>query len=67
MEVLVQEDRPLSLVVAERTGVRHESPQVICLVGGRAAGRASHREITAATLSRMLPASRREGPPDSRE
>jgi len=56
--VLVREDRPLSLAVAERTGVRHESPQVICLVGGRAVGQASHGDITATTLRRLLPAAR---------
>jgi bacillithiol system protein YtxJ len=52
--VLVREDRPLSLAVAERTGVRHESPQVICISGGRAVGHASHREVTVASLRRML-------------
>lgn len=53
--MLVREDRPLSLAVAERTGVIHESPQVICLVGGRAVRHASHHEITEAGLKRMLP------------
>jgi bacillithiol system protein YtxJ len=52
--VLVREDRPLSLAVAERSGVRHESPQVICLVGGKAVKHASHHEITVAQLKRML-------------
>ena len=55
VEVLVREDRPLSQAVAERTGVRHESPQVICLVGGHPAAHASHREITGEALRRMLP------------
>ena len=54
----MREDRPLSLAVAERTGVRHESPQVICLVAGRAAAHASHRDITRESLRRMLPAGR---------
>jgi len=52
--VLVREDRPLSLAVAERTGVMHESPQVICLVGGKAVGHASHRAVTAKALQEML-------------
>jgi len=52
--VLVREDRPLSLAVAERSGVRHESPQVICLVGGKAVGHASHSGITAQALKEML-------------
>lgn len=46
----MREDRPLSLAVAERTGVRHESPQVICLVGGKAKWHLSHHAITAAAL-----------------
>jgi len=55
--VLVREDRPLSLAVAERTGVMHESPQVICLVGGKAVRHASHRDVTVATLREMLASS----------
>lgn len=54
VEVLVREDRPLSLAVAERSGVPHESPQVICLAGGKAVGHASHYGITAAALKEML-------------
>jgi bacillithiol system protein YtxJ len=50
VEVLVREDRPLSLAVAERTGVAHESPQVILLSGGRARWHASHRAVTLAAL-----------------
>jgi bacillithiol system protein YtxJ len=56
--VLVREDRPLSLTVAERTGVQHASPQAICLVAGKAVRHASHREITVETLRRMLPPQR---------
>lgn len=54
----MREDRPLSLVVEEQTGVPHESPQVICLVGGRAVAQASHYDITAERLGRMLPPGR---------
>lgn len=54
----MREDRPLSLAVAERTGVAHQSPQVICLSGGRAVGHASHYDITAAELARLLAAAR---------
>lgn len=50
----MREDRPLSLELAERTGVPHESPQVICLLRGRAVAHASHREITAQRLAAML-------------
>jgi len=59
--VLVREDRPLSLAVAESSGIRHESPQVICLVGGRAYRQASHRDITVAALREMLPKPQRPG------
>jgi len=52
--VLVREDRPLSLAVAERTGVTHESPQVICLAGGKSVGHASHYGITLGALKEML-------------
>jgi bacillithiol system protein YtxJ len=55
VEVLVREDRALSQAIAERTGVRHESPQVICLVGGRAVAHASHYDITVERLGGMLP------------
>ena len=53
--MLVREDRPLSLAVAAKTGVAHQSPQVICLVGGKAVGHASHYDITTASLRGMLP------------
>ena len=48
--MLVREDRPLSLAIAERTGVAHESPQVILLSGGRPCWHASHRAVTLAAL-----------------
>jgi len=53
-EVLVREDRELSLDIAERTGVKHESPQAIRIAGGRAVRQLSHRAITAASLEGLL-------------
>lgn len=44
--VNVREQRELSNWVAEATGVRHESPQLILLRGGAAAKSWSHFEIT---------------------
>jgi bacillithiol system protein YtxJ len=44
--VVVQSARPVSNQVAERTGLRHESPQAIVLRGGRPVWSASHYEIT---------------------
>jgi bacillithiol system protein YtxJ len=46
----VVKERPLARVVAERTGVRHESPQAILLVGGAAQWNASHGAITVGSL-----------------
>lgn len=54
----MREDRPLALAVEAQTGVPHQSPQVICLVGGRAVAQASHFDITAERLGRMLPPGR---------
>ena len=44
--------RDLSRAIAARTGVRHESPQVIVLRDGRAVWDASHWEITAGAVAR---------------
>lgn len=52
--IVVQEARPLSEAVAERTGVRHESPQALLLSGGEAVWHASHGAITAEALAREL-------------
>lgn len=47
----VVRERELSLEIAARLGVRHESPQVILVVSGAAAWDASHGAITAAALA----------------
>ncbi len=44
----------LSQEVEARTGVRHESPQVIVLVGGRVAWHASHRRVTAKVIRQAV-------------
>lgn len=46
----IQNARPLSAAVAEATGVRHQSPQVILLRGGEAAWHTSHGRITVEAL-----------------
>lgn len=46
--------RALSQTAAARTGVRHESPQAILIVGGRAVWNASHGAITRASLSEAV-------------
>jgi bacillithiol system protein YtxJ len=48
--VEVQSDREISRLIAERTGLRHESPQVILLRRGKAVWDASHWQIKANTV-----------------
>lgn len=48
--VEIQRARPVSAAVAERTGVRHESPQVLRIEGGEATWSASHWAITRRAL-----------------
>lgn len=48
--VLVVEHRPVSNAVAEDTGVKHESPQVLLLKNGAPVWNISHWRITAAAL-----------------
>lgn len=48
---LVVENRALSNAIAERLGVKHESPQAILVSGGRAIWSRTHRAISAAALS----------------
>ena len=43
--------RALSQAIALRTGIRHESPQVLVLYRGEAVWWASHRAITAASVA----------------
>ena len=48
--------RPLSQLIAARSGVEHESPQVIIFRRGTPIWNASHQDITAAALARQFPA-----------
>ena len=50
----IQNARPVSNAVAERTGVRHESPQALLFVDGEVVWHASHGSITQASLERAL-------------
>lgn len=50
----VQNARELSNLVAERTGVRHESPQALLFVDGEVAWHASHWSIKQAALGQAL-------------
>lgn len=44
--ILVREDRPVSNEVAERYGIKHESPQVFLLDGSDVKWHTSHWKIT---------------------
>ncbi len=50
----VTRGKELSAAIEERTGVRHESPQVLVLRDGKAAWHASHFAITAKAVSAAL-------------
>lgn len=50
----VLRSRPLSSLLAERLRVRHESPQLLVVEGGRCIAHASHDAIDEAFLARHL-------------
>jgi bacillithiol system protein YtxJ len=52
--VLVIENRKLSNAIAERFGVRHESPQALLIKDGRVIWHASHWSITLDSLNDAL-------------
>jgi bacillithiol system protein YtxJ len=52
--VVVQRARSISNEIAERTNIRHESPQAIVLKNGEAIYHASHYDITAEGILNLL-------------
>jgi monothiol bacilliredoxin len=52
--ITVQTHRRVSDAVADRFGIRHETPQAIVLRGGKVVWNASHFRITAAQLDQAL-------------
>ncbi|HEY0170701.1 MAG TPA: bacillithiol system redox-active protein YtxJ [Pyrinomonadaceae bacterium] len=52
--VVVQQSRDLSQQVAERTGVRHETPQALVLRNGRVVWNASHFDITSDVVEQAV-------------
>ena len=52
--VTVQTHRPVSDAVAQRLGLRHETPQAILLRDGKIVWNASHFRITASQLDQVL-------------
>lgn len=53
-KIVVQRARPLSNLVEERFGVRHESPQVLVLRNGRVVWNASHYKVSSDSLAELL-------------
>lgn len=54
--VTVQTHRDLSNAIAQRLGVRHETPQAILVRAGRAVWTASHFRVNAAELKKAIAA-----------
>jgi len=52
--VEIQNARDVSAAIAERSGVRHESPQAILLRGGEVAWHASHWDIKSEALATAM-------------
>ena len=52
--VILQTARPISNAIANKTGIRHESPQALVLKAGRPVYYASHYDITADDISASL-------------
>jgi len=50
----VQQNRELSALIAEETGIRHETPQVILFRNGEAAWSASHGAVTLTAMKAAL-------------
>lgn len=52
--IVVQHARNVSNEIAERTGVRHESPQALVIKNGAVVYHASHYDVTAADVEANL-------------
>lgn len=52
--IVVQHARPVSNAVAERTGIRHESPQALVIKNGAVVYHASHYDVTAEAVEKSL-------------
>jgi bacillithiol system protein YtxJ len=52
--VRVIEERPVSLALADRVNVKHESPQALLIKDGQALWHTSHRGVTAAAMAEAV-------------
>ena len=51
--LVVQEERKLSDYIAEKTNVKHESPQAFYFIDGEATWNASHSDINVSSLAQV--------------
>lgn len=58
--VWVLENRPISNAISEKSGIAHESPQVLLFYGGKPVWHESHWGISEASLSGALKATVKE-------
>ena len=54
--MVVQDARKVSNAIAEKTGIKHESPQTIIIRDGKAIYHSSHYDSTAASIENALEA-----------
>ncbi|MBA4184048.1 MAG: bacillithiol system redox-active protein YtxJ [Acidobacteria bacterium] len=52
--IVVQKARDVSSAIAEKTGIRHESPQAFVVKKGKVVYHASHYDVTASDVEKML-------------
>ncbi len=52
--VVVQDSRELSKAIADKTGIKHQSPQVMVIKDGKTIYHASHYDITASDITSYL-------------
>lgn len=52
--VIMQTARSISTEIAEKTGIRHESPQAIVVKNGKPVYHASHFDVTAEDVEKSL-------------
>ncbi len=52
--VIIQNSRDVSNAIARKTGVRHESPQAIVVKNGKVVYQASHYDVTAGDVEKIL-------------
>lgn len=52
--IVVQKARDVSSAIAEKTGIRHESPQAFVVKNGKVVYHASHYDVTASDVEKKM-------------